>query len=280
MSEEEEDELGRLMEEINEQAAIDLQASSSRNSGVKRKGGTAQPPNQSSKHKRSEQQRLQVENLKMGIETPLDAQNKGFKLLAKFGYTGSGGLGADGQGRQESIKLDTVDVGGKEKKLGLGVKEGVLRKRKELLEKRRLTSEEKRKVEATFRTTVSRKVSQKALGIDVDKAQRSIQFLDEKASVRRHELWPRDGNAHMATESSECMVDRGLYYSDDGHDGGDNDDDDDDIQQEEEELNADKLVACLEYLRRRYFYCLYCGCAYNDDKDLANSCPGALSDDH
>ena len=106
--------------------------------------------------------------------------------------------------------------------MGLGVKEGVLRKRKELLEKRRLTSEEKRKVEATFRTTVSRKVSQKALGIDVDKAQRSIQFLDEKASVRRHELWPREGNAHMATESSEGMVDRGLYYSDDRHDGGDN----------------------------------------------------------
>lgn len=35
-----------------------------------------------------------------------------------------------------------------------------------------------------------------------------------------------------------------------------------------------KLALLLERVREEYFYCLYCGCVYNDKQDLLDNCPG------
>mmetsp|Transcript_38504 Transcript_38504/g.49722 ORF Transcript_38504/g.49722 Transcript_38504/m.49722 type:complete len:332 (+) Transcript_38504:26-1021(+) len=41
-----------------------------------------------------------------------------------------------------------------------------------------------------------------------------------------------------------------------------------------------KLSYATDYLRREYHYCIYCGCQYNDEKDLETNCPGKADDDH
>ncbi|CAL1702243.1 unnamed protein product [Somion occarium] len=42
----------------------------------------------------------------------------------------------------------------------------------------------------------------------------------------------------------------------------------------------DRLTLVLEYLRRRYAYCFWCGTEYNDQEDLENNCPGPDEEDH
>jgi len=34
------------------------------------------------------------------------------------------------------------------------------------------------------------------------------------------------------------------------------------------------------YLRRTYFYCIWCGTQYEDDDDLQKECPGSTRNDH
>jgi hypothetical protein len=40
-----------------------------------------------------------------------------------------------------------------------------------------------------------------------------------------------------------------------------------------------QLAQLIDYLRRNYFYCIYCGVQYRDPADLAN-CPGATREEH
>ena len=43
---------------------------------------------------------------------------------------------------------------------------------------------------------------------------------------------------------------------------------------------AEKLQLVLSHLRERYWYCLYCGCRYDDAADMAEHCPGPDEADH
>ena len=171
MVDEEEDELDRMMQEINEQAALDLESRGKdakgngerrRKRGSAQQGQSQQPQQLNAKQRRKEQEKLQVETLRAGIEKPLGVDNKGFKLLSKFGYIGTGGLGAAGHGREEAIKIDPLDVVSGEKR-GVGVKEETLRKEKELVERQKLTAEERVITERNFILNISGKLSQKAL---------------------------------------------------------------------------------------------------------------------
>ena len=56
-------------------------------------------------------------------------------------------------------------------------------------------------------------------------------------------------------------------------------------EQEEEvaETETDddaRLLECLTYLRSEHFYCLYCGCTYENSESLNAECPGLTDDDH
>lgn len=48
-------------------------------------------------------------------------------------------------------------------------------------------------------------------------------------------------------------------------------------------LEADvtpQLGEVLQYLRTQYWYCLYCGTAYENAADMASHCPGPSEADH
>lgn len=42
----------------------------------------------------------------------------------------------------------------------------------------------------------------------------------------------------------------------------------------------DRLELVLDYLRRRYAYCFWCGTGYEDQDDMAQNCPGPDEDAH
>ncbi|KAG5513515.1 hypothetical protein PMAC_000947 [Pneumocystis sp. 'macacae'] len=41
-----------------------------------------------------------------------------------------------------------------------------------------------------------------------------------------------------------------------------------------------RLEMIIDYLREDYYYCFWCGCAYEDAQDLSNFCPGKREEDH
>ncbi|GAA5844361.1 hypothetical protein JCM5353_004361 [Sporobolomyces roseus] len=57
-------------------------------------------------------------------------------------------------------------------------------------------------------------------------------------------------------------------------------------QEEQETQNwfamdvSTRLALTLSYLRHHYHYCFWCGCQYNDMKDLEENCPGEDEDSH
>ena len=290
----EDDELDRVMRDINQQAAVDLESrgQNAGGSGAKRKRGGPQeqpqrPQHLNSKQKRKNQEKLQIEALQTGIEKPLGVENKGFKLLSKLGYSGSGGLGVAGVGRGEAIKIDPLDVGRNEK-TGLGVKEEALRKEKESVQRQKLTNEEKLRAERNFITSMSCKISQKALEKDIHKAQRIIKVLDEKVGIAQNEFWPREAKEIDASSNGADEPDAGhsevwmMAHFEDADDGQRRFEEagSDQEQCKDELLSADRLMECLEYLRTKHSYCLYCGCAFDDDEDLLRHCPGKTADDH
>ncbi len=42
----------------------------------------------------------------------------------------------------------------------------------------------------------------------------------------------------------------------------------------------DRLTLVLDYLRRKYSYCFWCGTQYSDAEDMENNCPGEDEDAH
>ena len=42
----------------------------------------------------------------------------------------------------------------------------------------------------------------------------------------------------------------------------------------------DRLELVLDYLRRRYAYCFWCGTEYEDQDDMEQNCPGIDEDAH
>jgi len=55
-----------------------------------------------------------------------------------------------------------------------------------------------------------------------------------------------------------------------------------DIELEEFEAFSveEQLDKILHYMREKYFYCFWCGCAYKDALDLEENCPGLTEEDH
>lgn len=51
--------------------------------------------------------------------------------------------------------------------------------------------------------------------------------------------------------------------------------------EEFEALSAEEqLEKLLHYMREKYFYCFWCGCAYKHAQDLEENCPGLAEDNH
>ncbi|KAK7204254.1 hypothetical protein BZA70DRAFT_280348 [Myxozyma melibiosi] len=60
----------------------------------------------------------------------------------------------------------------------------------------------------------------------------------------------------------------------------DNEEEDDELEEFANLIPEDRLMRITNYMRETYYYCFWCGCRYEDGKDLDDNCPGVTEADH
>ncbi|XP_072354586.1 G patch domain-containing protein 11 isoform X1 [Scyliorhinus torazame] len=195
------------------------------------------------------------------LQSSLGSDNKGFALLQKMGYKEGRGLGKSGNGIVEPIPLQIKTGRG-----GIGHDAAEKRKAEETTERRKRMSQVKKRAEEfalnEYRLHVRQKKDQRQMEGDLRKSQLACQQLDtQKGMDAPQEAW------YWLSTSVE-----------------------DDEKEEEEEssewdsktLNTteEKLLNLTSYLRRKYFYCVWCSMSYQDEEDLSDNCPGDCAADH
>ncbi len=118
-----------------------------------------------------------------------------------------------------------------------------------------------------FRNTMSAQFSGKKVTGWLSKASRSIEQLDNEAGLGRTPLWPDRGDVIIGGEGGT------------GQEGGNG------IMRELHEewtqlSPAEQLDCCIEYLRKTFCYCLFCGVKFDGIVDMEKNCPGREVQDH
>lgn len=85
--------------------------------------------------------------------------------------------------------------------------------------------------------------------------QEAVQLL--RLGVSLHP-WPYASNRYVI-DSADCIIGCDILH---------------DLQAQ------DRLTLVLDYLRRKYAYCFWCGTQYDDAEDMENNCPGPNEDAH
>lgn len=223
------------------------------------------------KHKRVESARVknqpktkpvkqyEAEKREEKLNTALDESNKGFAMLAKMGFKKGMGLGKKEQGISNPIPLDI-----KEGRKGLGKESEEARRKKQRIEahlimaKRRKLMEENLK--GDFKSRVTDRINERQIATDLYKSQKACQHLDNLKGLEPIHTWSWPKYKTTTEEEEEEEVN-------------------DEIEDDEPE-DVIKLNSLTAYLRETHFYCIWCGTAYNDSKDLNDNCPGATFEAH
>lgn len=261
-----------VAEEIDDYMSISFVADDKEGSRKKKQGMIKDTSNkqQRKKQKRFSQQEHMDTNLKVGLNKPIEASNKGFKLLEKFGFKKEeGGLGKFGTGIQEPLQVRSQLC--QPLKLGIG-KETSLRLVQARIQEELLKHQQNSaSLETNFRHSLKHEQECKLLSRDIAQADKVIEQLDQREDIVRHELWPpQEKDETHAHDSDIDTLDVEV----------------EDAESREECVADDypsllhKLELRLVYLRSTHAYCLYCGCAFLNLDDMAASCEGPLRGDH
>ena len=183
--------------------------------------------------------------------------NRGFKLLQKFGYCASqGGLGKFNSGLAVPLVVEKRDPCERD---GLGL--GEQKKRKVEADSAKISLQEKSR-ECLRRNFESDLISQqRALSThnSLNSARKIIYELDFRSNVISNVLWPPD-----LTDEPEEMSDETPLPS---YESGTS-------------SHAVQLQECIAYLKDTYNYCIHCGVQYDDEADFLQNCPGPAEEDH
>ena len=200
-----------------------------------------------SKSKKSKQQIVREEYAK---QEPIKQDNKGFQMLQKLGFKAGSSLGTGGI--TEPIKVEF-----KNNRTGLG---------KEITAKVRTEQDSKRKgQQQQFLNTMSDKFDLKLIETDLRKAQLAIMAADEQEGIKS-KFWLQQTKSLRDIDGYSLVSEEIV---------------EDPAKLEFEQLDTEeKLETCVKYLRQEYYYCIWCGCRYDDTNDLLTNCPGTSRDDH
>ncbi len=217
---------------------------------------------------------LEEEKRKEGLETSLDASNRGFALLAKMGYKAGESLGKDKtSGRTEPIPISLKNDRG-----GLGREAA----RKQIKATRiKLLSEKVAKTLTSttdFRALQSQKLKAKRVEGDLFRAQKSCRQLDMAKNCTEpieSWFWPKVIQAELedvneAVEASEAQITEIVQEETE----------EDDLEAEVEIPSEEMLRIVTEYLRAEYLFCIWCGITFESNEDLSQTCPGNSREDH
>lgn len=174
-------------------------------------------------------------------------------MLMKMGYKPGQGIGKTQSGIVEPIPVEV-----KADRQGLGK---ILKKRES--HNRKNTELDNTKNVNDFRSRMAQEKAEQMQKIDLYKSQKVCQELDTKENIEEpEESW---------------------FWLQSKEESADNTDDDqfDDVDVEDDSLSdLEKLEILTRYLRKKYFYCIWCGIKYNDEDDLRDDCPGSTRNDH
>lgn len=204
------------------------------------------------------------ENLLKGATTAISTSNKGYSLLQKFGYSGSGGLGKDNRGIDTPIDVDIRIDGGKYRS-GIGIAEEKRRKVQKFENDMKKLCDMREQMLSDYKLRFKYEQEIKHMRRHVSSAEKVIYEYDTRLDIAFNHLWPK----HIDSENdgvekdaeSEKLYEESVVT----------------IEDDSESLMM-RLKQCIFYLRDNYSYCLFCGFQYeNNDLD---GCPGILYEDH
>lgn len=223
---------------------------------------------------------LEAERREEGLSEAIADSNRGFALLQKMGYKPGMAIGKSGTGCVEPVPIAL-----KSNRSGLGREAALKEIAAEKLAIRNRLARQREKTSDTrdYRARLARKAAERQIEGDLRKSQRVCEQLDtSKGFDEPAESWfwsPRkpqaaDGKDEEDEPESQKIVNEDRVQ--------DNDQDEENISEAEEiEFEPpEKLEILTLYLRRTYFYCIWCGVQFDDEKDLQDSCPGPCQDDH
>lgn len=247
------------------------------------------------------------------LATALPETNKGFKMMAKFGFKQGDTLGKSEDARKAPIAVDIKADRG-----GIGLESEKKRKFREQWEEAERLAKRSKEEEGDYLEVRRQEQKEKKADRDLDNAQRTAERLFEKDAEDKGT--PEPGNKPLkdinvlwrsrARKRVEIQQDkqqrRELNNSlasrlPTSADEGDEDDDskvalaqdlkpfyttlENDLEAEDPELAdfealpvTERLQKVLLYLRDKFHYCLYCGYQYPDAE--LEGCPGVIEEDH
>lgn len=233
--------------------------STSRQYQLEKNAQEANKQNQLKRKKESEKMRRDD-----GLNSKIGKDNKGFALLQKMGFKPGTALGKEGQGRAEPVSINV-----KNNREGLGMESERKQRQEEMSQMRAKMMHKRQKVyhqqQSGFQQRMSEKFTEREFETDLAKSQRVCDELDGKANIEEPKewfFWPlywlEKKSAKEEDEESEEPSDPVM-----------------DLYTPQEKL---EMLTC--YLRNTYFYCVWCGIHYKDEKDIKNNCPGNTRSDH
>ncbi|KAF3051546.1 hypothetical protein E8E11_009267 [Didymella keratinophila] len=275
----------------------------------KRKEGEARARQKTKAEKEAEAEAAREE----ALATALPETNKGFKMMAKFGFKQGDTLGKSENARKVPIAVDI-----KADKGGIGLESEKKRKfREQWAEAERLAKRSKEE-EGDYLEMRRQEQKEKKAERDLDSAQRTAERLSEKDTEDKGTPEPGDKplkdinvlwrtrarrrveiqqDKQQRRELNNSLASRLPTLADEGD--ADNDTKvalgedlkpfyttlENDLEAEDPELAefealpvAERLQKVLLYLRKEFHYCLYCGYQYPDAE--LEGCPGVTEEDH
>jgi hypothetical protein len=261
-----------------------------------------------SRQKTKEERKAEEEAAReAALSNALPPENKGFKMMAKFGSKHG-----DALGKSENARKEPIQVNIKEDKGGIGLESEKKRKFRELAEQAERDAKRTKEEELDFRESQRQEIREKKDERDFHNAQRTAERLHDKATGGKdtaevplknvNVLWRGLVKYRMEKQKQKkeqhslqnSLLARLPTYQDDDEDtdykvalGGEtmtafdadqSDIEDSELEAFEAESFADRLDKIVLFMREKYHYCFWCAYQYPDA--AMEGCPGITEGEH
>ncbi|XP_071493926.1 G patch domain-containing protein 11-like [Diadema antillarum] len=230
--------------------------------------------NQKNKAKFKPVKQHEEEQRQKGLNSAISTESKGFAMLQKMGYKQGSGLGKTGTGRAEPIGIE-IKTG----KGGLGQQTELKRKQAEMERMREVMAQKRVKMEASRKGNFLRHQSdrflEKEAEHDLYNSQKACAHLDHGEGLSEPEVtwyWPKQMLPGYTEEEEE--------EEEEGEEKEEEEEEEEEENEDDELTAGEKLLQLTVYLRTHHRYCVWCGATFNDEKDLAENCPGDNAEVH
>lgn len=164
-----------------------------------------------------------------------------------------------GIGKTQSGMVEPISVEVKADRHGLGK----TLKKKEFCNRKNADAKLDNMKMIDFRSRIAQERAEQLQKIDIFKSQKICQELDTKYNIEEPEeswFWPQNKETNIDDNTDHQL---------------------NDAEEDGEDLsNLEKLEILTKYLRKKHFYCIWCGMKFDDEEDLKDNCPGNTRNDH